>query len=111
MRNLDDIFAILTDKEKMDTVFQIALDKKYLQHKDKLIKFFISIKGNVKREDLTIRKPLIHYVENNKCSICSQAANINCINCYDRDVWLCVDHWMKHGDLYHNSIISSEKIL
>jgi hypothetical protein len=52
MRNLDDIFEILTNKEKLDIVLQIALDKKYLQHKDQLIKFFMSIKGNVKREDL-----------------------------------------------------------
>jgi hypothetical protein len=111
MRNLDDIFTTLTDKEKMNIVFQIGLDKKCLEHKDELIEFFMSIKGNVKKEDLTIRTPLIHCVEKNKCSICSQPANINCINCYDRDVWLCVDHWKKHRDLYHNSIISSEKIL
>jgi hypothetical protein len=104
MRNLDDIFAILTDKEKMDTVFQIGLDKKYLEHKDELIQFFISIKGNAKREDLTRLTSLIFYVEKNKCSICSQPANINCTNCFDRDVWLCVGHWHKHRDRFHNSI-------
>jgi hypothetical protein len=101
MRNLDDIFAILRDKEKMDTIFQIGLDKKYLEHKDELIQFFISIKGNAKREDLTRSTPLIYYVEKNKCSICSQPANIDCINCINKDVWLCVDHWKDHETNHH----------
>ena len=75
------------------------LDKKCLEHKDELIEFFMSIKGNVQKEDLTISTPLLYYVRKNKCSICSQPANIdciNCINCIDKDVWLCVDHWKDH---------------
>ena len=58
MNNLDDIFEILTNKEKLDTVLQIGLDKKYLQYKDELVQFFMSIKGNVRREDLAIGTPL-----------------------------------------------------
>jgi hypothetical protein len=100
MRNLDDIFTILTDKEKMNIVFQIGLDKKCLEHKDELIEFFISIKGNVKKEDLTIRTPLIHYVEKNKCSICSQPANIYCTNCPGKDIWICLNHLKKHRDVH-----------
>lgn len=100
MRNLDDIFSILTNKEKLDTVLQIGLDKQYLDHKDELIQFFISIKGNVKKDDLTIRTPLIYYVEKNKCRICSQPANINCINCSGKDIWLCVNDWKKHIGLH-----------
>jgi hypothetical protein len=96
MRNLDDIFTILTDKEKMNIVFQIGLDKKCLEHKDELIEFFMSIKGNVKKEDLTTSTPLLYYIGKNKCSICSQPGNIDCINCIDKDVWLCVDHWKDH---------------
>ncbi|MGI0033056.1 MAG: hypothetical protein ACRD97_07285 [Nitrososphaeraceae archaeon] len=96
MRNLDDIFSILTNEEKLDTVLQIGLDKQYSESKHQLVGFFMSIKGNVKREDLTIQTPLIHYVEKNKCSVCSQHANIDCINCIDKDVWLCVDHWKDH---------------
>jgi hypothetical protein len=102
MRNLDDIFTILTDKEKMDTVFQIGLDKEYVKHKDELIQFFISIKGNVKREDLCVRHILAHSVERERCSICSKPVNINCVNCSDMDIWLCMDHLKKHRDLYHN---------
>lgn len=33
MKNLEDIFAILTDEVKLDTVLQIALDKKYQEEK------------------------------------------------------------------------------
>jgi hypothetical protein len=100
MTNLDDIFTILTNKEKLDTVLQIGLDKKYIEHKDELIQFFISIKGNVKREDLTTSTPLIHYVGKNKCSICSQLTNIDCVNCFGKDSWLCVDHWKNHKNLH-----------
>jgi hypothetical protein len=100
MRNLDDIFEILTNKEKLDTVLQIALDKKHLQHKDELIKFFMSIKGNVKREDLVVRTPLNYYIEKNKCSVCSQPGNIKCVNCFGKDIWLCVDHLKNHKNLH-----------
>jgi hypothetical protein len=101
MKDLEDVFAILTDKEKMDIVFQIGLDKKNIEHKDELIQFFISIKGNVKREDLTTSIPLLYYIGKNKCSICSRPANIDCINCIDKDVWLCVDHWKGHETNHH----------
>jgi hypothetical protein len=106
MRNLDDIFSILTNKEKLDTVLQIELDKEYLQYKDKLVEFFISLKGNVKKEDLTIRLLLAHYIEKNKCSICNQHANINCISCFGKDIWLCINHLKKHKNVQHNLIIS-----
>jgi hypothetical protein len=92
MTNLDDIFSILTNEEKLDTVLQIGLDKQYSESKHQLVGFFMSIKGNVKREDLTIRTPLMHYVEKNKCSVCSQHANINCINCTGKDIWICMNH-------------------
>jgi hypothetical protein len=105
MSDMDDIFAILTEKEKMDTVFQIGLDKEYIEHKDELIEFFISIKGNVKREDLCIRHILSHYVEREKCSLCSQPAKINCVNCSDMDIWLCIDHLKTHKTIHANSII------
>jgi len=101
MTSLDDIFTILTDKEKMNIVFQIGLDKKSLEHKDELIEFFMSIKGNVKKEDLTTSTPLLYYVGKNKCSICSQPANIDCINCIDKDMWLCVNHWKDHETNHH----------
>ena len=56
---------------------EIGLDKEYLKYKDGLIQFFMSIKGNVKVEDLTTSTPLIHYIVKNRSYICDQAANIN----------------------------------
>jgi hypothetical protein len=56
MENLGDIFAILTDKEKLDAVLQIGLDKEYLEYKFN----FAYLKGNVKRGDLTTSTTLIH---------------------------------------------------
>jgi len=106
MRNLDDIFSILTNKEKLDTVLQIGLDKQDLEHRNEIIEFFISIKGNVRREDLAIGTPLNYYIEKNKCSVCDQPANINCVNHFGKDIWLCMDHLKNHKDVQHNSIIS-----
>jgi len=63
MTNLDDIFTILTNKEKLDTVLQIGLDKKYLQYKHKLVEFFISIKSNATEQDLVVRSLSVHNIE------------------------------------------------
>lgn len=108
MNNLEDIFAILTDEVKLDTVLQIALDKKYLQHKDKLVEFFISIRSNVRIEDLVARTPVNYITEKNRCSVCNRPANLNCITCSGsgNDIWICMDHLKNHRDQYHNSIIS-----
>jgi hypothetical protein len=100
MTNLDDIFIILTNKEKMDTVLEIGLERQYLEHKDELVQFFMSIKGNVRREDLTIGTRLIYYIEENKCSVCEQPANINCANQFGKDIWLCMDHLKNHKNVH-----------
>lgn len=34
-----------------------------------------------------------------KCAQCRGFSNIHCINC---DIWVCVDHWRKHGQDSHN---------
>jgi hypothetical protein len=100
MTNLDDIFTILTNKEKLDTVLQIGLDKKYLQYKDKLVKFFISIKSNARKQDLVVRSLSVHNIEKNKCSVCNLPANLKCINCSDKDIWICMNHLKKHRDVH-----------
>ncbi len=76
-------------------MLQIGLDKQNLEHKKELIQFCMSIRGNVK-EDLTSSTPLIHYVEKHKCSLCSQPANINCISCFGKDIWICIDDLKNH---------------
>lgn len=93
MNNLDDIFEILTNERKLDTVLQIGLDKKYLEYKDELIQFFMSIKSNVRKQDLVVRHLLAHCVEKNRCSVCNQPANLN----YGKDIWLCINHMKNIG--------------
>jgi hypothetical protein len=105
MRNLDDIFSILTNKEKLDTVLQIGLDRQDLEHRNEIIEFFMSIKGNVRRQDLLGRTFLFHSVENQRCSVCSQPANLNCVNCFRKDIWICMAHLKKHKDVHNNSTI------
>ena len=99
MNNLDDIFEILTDEGKLDTVLQIGLDKKFLEYKDELIQFFMSIKSNVRRQDLRVEHLSAHRVEREKCSICNLPANINCINCSGKNIWVCMNHLNKHRDV------------
>jgi hypothetical protein len=99
MRNLDDIFSILTDKEKLDTVLQIGLDKEYLQYKDELVEFFISIKSNVREQDLMVQSLSVHNIDKNKCSVCNLPANINCTTCFGKDIWICMNHLKKHKNL------------
>jgi hypothetical protein len=96
MRNLDDIFEILTNKEKLDIVLEIGLDRQNLEHRNEIIEFFMSIKGNVRRQDLLGRTFLFHSVENQRCSVCSQPANLNCVNCFRKDIWICMAHLKKH---------------
>lgn len=100
MRNLDDIFELLTNKEKLDIVLEIGLDKKYLQYKDKLVEFFISIKSNARKQDLVVRSLSVHNIEKNKCSVCNLPANLNCINCSDKDIWICMNDLKKHMDVH-----------
>jgi hypothetical protein len=103
MTNLEDIFMILTDEDKMKTVLDVALEKQYLQQENKIVQFFMSIKGNIKKEDLTIRLPLAHFIDKNKCSICYQPSNINCVNCTGKDIWICVNHLKKHREIHTKS--------
>ena len=57
IKNLDDNYNALTDREKFDKLLQQGLDEKYLKRKDELVEFFMSIKDNVRIEDLTFYEP------------------------------------------------------
>jgi len=104
IRNLDDIFEILTNKEKLDIALQIGLDEKYLKDKDELINLFMSIKDDVKKEDLVVRSLAVHNIDKNKCSLCSLPANI-CTNRSGNDIWICMNH-LKDGIInWPNSIL------
>jgi hypothetical protein len=98
LRNAQDIYHALTDRETLDKILEQGLDEDILKHKDHLLNFFMSIKDKVKIEDLFITSSPDS--NNNrqeryaKCSACQAFANIHCINCIN--IWLCVDHWQGH---------------
>jgi hypothetical protein len=100
IKNVQDAYNVLIDRDKFDKLLQQGLDEEYRQYKDQLIDFFMNIKDKVRFEDLIIYEPIFtSNIQKGKCSICQEFANIHCINC--NNVWLCVDHWMQHKVNYH----------
>ena len=103
IRNAQDVYHALTDRETLDKILEQGLDEENLNYKDHLLNFFMSIKDKVRIEDLFIAPN--SYNSNNylqqyaKCSLCRGFANIYCVNCYN--IWLCTDHWRQHKIDYH----------
>jgi hypothetical protein len=98
IRNAQDIYHVLADKETLDKILEQGLDEENLKYKDHFLNFFMSIKEKVRIEDLFIA-PSSSISNNNgqqyaKCSLCQRFANIYCVNC--NNIWLCVDHWRQH---------------
>jgi hypothetical protein len=106
IRNAQDIYTVLTDRETLDKILEQGLDEENLKHKDVVINFFMSIKDKVRIEDLFVT-PNYGMANNNnrqqqytnKCSLCQGVANIYCVNC--NNVWLCTHHWRHHRDIRH----------
>ena len=110
IRNVEDIFQALTNRQTLDNVPDQGLDQEYQKHTDDIVNFFMSIKNSIRKEDLfnaqdsdvcssdDNHRRQQHYA---KCSICQGFANIHCISC--NNVWLCVDHWKQHRGDKHNS--------
>jgi hypothetical protein len=53
IRNRQDVYNALTDKETFDAILQQGLDEEHQKYKDKIVEFFMSIKDKVRIEDLT----------------------------------------------------------
>ncbi len=95
IRNVDDVYAALRDSETLAKVLEQGLGEEYLSKKEVIIKLFMSIKDNIRKDDLTIYEPIFNLnVQKRKCSICQGYANIRCTNC--SNVWLCANHWKDH---------------
>ena len=105
IRNTYDIYRALTDRDTLDKVLDQELDEEYQKYKDDIVNFFMIIKDSIRKEDLfnalnsdascsdnTLRERQQYA----KCSTCQEFANIHCINCYDNNIWLCLDHWEQH---------------
>lgn len=107
IRNVQDVYNALTDRETFNKVLEEELeDKEYQRHRDELVNLFMGIKDKIKIEDLTLYEPIfMSNIQKSKCSICNEFANIHCINCCNNDnVWLCVDHWKQHKKDKHNAV-------
>jgi hypothetical protein len=103
IRNVQDVYNALTDRETLNKVLKQGLDDvEYQRHRDELVTLFIGLKDKIKIEDLTIYEPIFTLnIQKSKCSICQKFANIHCINC-SNNFWLCVDHWMQHKEEDHS---------
>src|ERR671918_65761 len=90
IRNVQDVYNALTDRETLDKVLEQGLDgEEYQIHRNELVNLFMLLKDKIKIEDLTLYEPIFtSNIQKSKCCICQQLANIHCINCVD--VWLCV---------------------
>jgi hypothetical protein len=107
IRNVQDVYNALTDKETLNKVLEQGLDdEEYQRHRAEIVNLFMDIKDKIKIEDLTLYEPIFtSNIQKSKCSICQKFANIHCINCSNNDnVWLCVDHWRRHKTEYHNKL-------
>jgi hypothetical protein len=103
IRNVQDVYNVLTDRETLNKVLEQGLDEEYQQYKDQIVDFFMRMKNRVRIEDLIVYEPTSSFKrEKSKCLICEEFANIHCINCSNNDVWLCVDNWKQHEMEYHN---------
>jgi hypothetical protein len=97
IRNVQDVYNALTDRDTFDKLLQQGLEKEYQQYKDEIVGFFMDIKYTMSIEDLRVYEPIYSSnIQKSKCSICLEFANIHCINCTN-NVWLCIDHWKQHS--------------
>ena len=104
IRNVQDVFNALTDRETLNKVLEQGLDDdEYQRHRTEIVDLFMNIKDKIRIEDLTLYEPIFTLsTQKSKCTICQEFANIHCINCSNNDnVWLCVEHWIQHKINYH----------
>ncbi len=107
IRNVQDVLNALTDRETLNKVLEQGLeDEEYQTHRAEIVNLFMGLKekNKIKIEDLTVYEPIfVSNIQKSNCSICQEFANIHCINCNSKNVWLCVDHWKQHRADKHDS--------
>jgi hypothetical protein len=55
IRNAEDVYKVLTDKEKWDgKVLLQGLKEEHMQHKDSIVEFFMDMKDRIKVEDMMV---------------------------------------------------------
>jgi hypothetical protein len=104
IKNVQDVYNALTDRDTFDKLLQEGLDEGYRGHRAEIVNLFMDLKDKIKIEDLTLYDPIFtSNIQKSKCSICQEFANIHCINC-SSNVWLCVDHWQHHKTEKYNTV-------
>jgi hypothetical protein len=102
IRNVQDVYNTLTDRDMFDKLLQQGLDEEYQIHRAEIVNLFMSIKDKIKIEDLTLYEPIFtSNIQKSKCFICQEIANIYCVNCRD-NIWLCNDHLKQHKTTVHH---------
>ena len=118
IRNEEDIYTILTNKEKLNFLFkeyyeqyqkrlkeseeqqqQIILNE---EKRHNIVSFILdNNKDPIKIDDLKINEPIYKcYRARGNCIICNSLSNIICINCTNYS-WLCTNHWQEHATEKH----------
>jgi hypothetical protein len=82
IRNVQEVYNALTDRDTFDKLLQQGLDnEEYQRHRDEIVNLFMSLKDKIRIEDLTLYEPIFtSNMQKSKCSICQRFANIHCIN-------------------------------
>ena len=103
IRNVQDVYNALIDRETLNKVLEQGLDdEEYQRHRDEIVNIFVDLKDKIKIEDLTLYEPIFTLnIQKSKCSICQEFANIHCTSCSNNSLWLCVDHWVQHKTECH----------
>jgi hypothetical protein len=72
IRNVQDVYNALTDRETLNKVLEQGLDdEEYQRYRYELVNLFIGLKDKIKIEDLTLHEPIfISNIQRSKCSFC-----------------------------------------
>ena len=110
IRNVQDVYNALTNRETLNKVLEQGLDdEEYQNYRDEIVNLFISQKDKIKIEDLTLYEPIFtSNIQKSKFSICQEFANIHCISCRSINVWLCFDPWREHNVNHHQFLASRQ---
>jgi hypothetical protein len=87
---------IIEELKKSDREQQILLK----ENKQNSIDLLLDNKDSIRVEDLKAYEPIYKcYREKGNCCICNSLTNIICVSCnnYDREIWLCTNHWKQHA--------------
>ena len=57
IKNVEDIYNALTDRETLDKLLQQALDEEQLEYKDEIVELFMSIKDTIRMEEVAFHNP------------------------------------------------------